>query len=190
MTSVYFIRHAVSPFSLGQEQRRGLSPAGLEDARKIADRLAGEGIDQIFSSSYRRAVETVSFLAAALNKDIIELEALRERAVGSLDIEIDEQQLLEAVQKSFQDPDYCLPGGETIREAQDRAIPVIQELIIDHEGKKIAIGTHGNIMTAILNYYNDSYGYEFWKSTTKPDIYKAEFESNKLVQLERLWEQR
>ncbi|WP_084760564.1 histidine phosphatase family protein [Cohnella panacarvi] len=77
--------------------------------------------------------------------------------------------------------------GETTRHAQDRAIPRIKQLLAEFAGKKIAIGTHGNIMTIILNYFDGSHGYEFWAQTSKPDIYKLEFDGERFVQVERLW---
>ena len=55
-------------------------------------------------------------------------------------------------------------------------------------GQKIAIGTHGNIMTIILNYFDKNYGYDFWLQTSKPDIYKLEFDGIELLRVNRLWE--
>ncbi|WP_251037861.1 histidine phosphatase family protein [Paenibacillus albidus] len=80
-----------------------------------------------------------------------------------------------------------MPGGESTRDAQKRAIPVIEQLIQRHAGSKIALGTHGNIMTIIMNYFDDKYGYEFFTQISKPDIYKLEFEGMKLILAERLW---
>jgi len=80
----------------------------------------------------------------------------------------------------------CRKGGTT-RQAQAMAIPKILQLLTDYKGKKIAIGTHGNIMTIILNYFDKSYGYDFLMQTSKPDIYKVEFQDTELVRVERLW---
>lgn len=81
-----------------------------------------------------------------------------------------EEEILKAIEQSFVDIDYSLPEGETTRQAQARAIPKILQLLSDYKGKKIAIGTHGNIMTIILNYFDKSYGYDFLVQTSKPDI--------------------
>lgn len=90
-----------------------------------------------------------------------------EKSVGS---EVSEEEILKAIEQSFVDIDYSLPEGETTRQAQARAIPKILQLLSDYKGKKIAIGTHGNIMTIILNYFDKSYGYDFLVQTSKPDI--------------------
>ncbi|MBA9086191.1 hypothetical protein FHR92_002664 [Fontibacillus solani] len=43
-------------------------------------------------------------------------------------------------------------------------------------------------MTLMMNYFDNTYGFEFWESTTMPDIYKLEFEENKLNNVTRLWD--
>lgn len=75
-----------------------------------------------------------------------------------------------------------------MRDVQNRAIPVIKDLLYNYTAKTIIIGTHGNVMTIILNYFNKEYGYQFWDSTTKPDIYKLVFSGEQLQSLQRVWE--
>lgn len=186
-TYIYFVRHAISPFSLDNERNRGLSEQGKQDSLRIAELLKDEGIDVIASSAYARAVDTVRPLADLLNKEIVLYEELVERLVASQKVEIGEEEILKAIEQSFVDIDYCLPEGETTRQAQARAIPKILQLLTDYRGKKIAIGTHGNIMTIILNYFDRSYGYDFLVQTSKPDIYKLEFRDTELLRVERLW---
>ncbi len=188
-TYLYFVRHAISPFSLDNERNRGLSQQGKLDAERVAEILKPNEIDIVVSSTFARAIDTVKPLADHMETDIILFEQLTERAIASLKYLLTEEELLIAIERSFVDIDYCLSEGETTRQAQSRAIPIIQQLLIDYAGKKIAIGTHGNIMTIILNYYDKSYGYDFWQSTSKPDIYKVEFEGTEFVNCERIYEQ-
>ncbi len=186
-TYIYLVRHAFSPFSLENERSRGLSEQGKEDSVRVAVLLKTEGIDLIVSSSYTRAVDTVKPLATQLNKEIIQFEELIERPIASLKYEVNEEDLLKGIEKSFIDIDYCMLEGETTRQAQDRSIPIIKQLLIENRGKKIAIGTHGNIMTIILNYFDMNYGFEFSVQASKPDIYKLEFEEIELRNVDRLW---
>ncbi|KRE47445.1 histidine phosphatase family protein [Paenibacillus sp. Soil724D2] len=190
-TSIYFIRHGLAPFSIEHERAGGssLSEQGKLDAMRVAEILSNEDIDVIVSSSYFRAIETVSPLAELLKKEIIPYIELTERPIASLNYAVSEEELLIAIEQSFVDIDFCMPEGETTRQAQERAIPLIKKLLSNFEGKKIAIGTHGNIMTIILNYFDSNYGFEFWKKTTKPDIYRLEFEEKELKLVKRLWNQ-
>jgi 2,3-bisphosphoglycerate-dependent phosphoglycerate mutase len=186
-TSIYMIRHAISPFILGEERNRGLSQQGLTDALRIKDILAEEGMEYFISSPYKRAIDTLKYLAEEAKQEIILFEELRERAVGSMEIHMDEKDFLDGIRTSFIDIDFKLPGGESTRAAQERSIPIVKQLLQQYEGSKIALGTHGNIMTIILNYFDSSYGYEFFGQTSKPDIYRLDFDGLNLTTVERLW---
>ncbi|QGQ99434.1 histidine phosphatase family protein [Paenibacillus psychroresistens] len=186
-TYIYFVRHAVSPYVFGNERARGLSEAGKMAALQVAEVLADEEINLIVSSSYSRAIETVKPLADQLNMPIIEFEELRERPIKGLNYQLTEPELLAGIEQSFIDIDYCLEGGETTREAQHRAVPILEKLLTDYAGQKIAIGTHGNILTILLKYYDTSYGYAFWQQTSQPDIYRLAFEDKQLTEVKRIW---
>lgn len=186
-TYIYMVRHAVSPFVVGDERNRGLSEQGIVDALRIKEILAKEGISHFVSSPYRRAIDTLKYLAEASQLEILIFEELRERNIGSTKIEIKPQEILQGIRTSFTDKHYKMPGGESTLEAQERAIPIVKQLLEQHKGGRIAMGTHGNIMTLILNYFDEVYGYEFFEQTSKPDIYKLEFHEMELVNVERLW---
>lgn len=187
-TTIYMVRHAESPFIFGKEKTRGLSEKGLADSRKIADIFKDADINCIASSSYRRAIQTVQYLADQKGLSIIEFEELRERPIKGLDYKMPWEDLIKAIEKSFSNIDYSLEGGESTREAQQRAIPIIDKLLCEYKGKNIIVGIHGNIMTIIMNYYDKRYGFKFWNSTSMPDIYKMTFELNELIKVERFWE--
>ncbi|MFC4777298.1 histidine phosphatase family protein [Paenibacillus sp. GCM10023252] len=186
-THIYMIRHAESPYVFGEERSRGLSDEGFQAAKKVADLLDSEEIDCIASSTYLRARQTVEYLAERKGLPIREYDELIERPIKGLDYKAPWEELLQAIAKSFNDYDYCLEGGESTKQAQQRAIPVILELLKEYEGKSIAIGTHGNIMTIIMNYFDQTYGFDFWNSTSKPDIYRMTFQAGQLVIVDRLW---
>lgn len=186
-TTIYMVRHAKSPFIFGQERTRGLSEEGLMDAKKLVERFRDIHVDGIVSSPYTRAIQTVKFIAESKGLSIIEYEDLRERPIKGLDYRISEDELLKAIEQSFKDKDYCMTGGETTNAAQERALPVIESLLKEYEGKVIVIGTHGNIMTIIMNYYKDEYGYDFWRSTSIPDVYKLTFSNLELEEVKRFW---
>jgi 2,3-bisphosphoglycerate-dependent phosphoglycerate mutase len=185
-TIIYFIRHAESIFVEGAERERGLTENGKRDTTIIRDTLKDERIDVFVSSPYQRAVDTIQLLADTAKRPIALEEDLRERQLSAVDLGKD--RFFEAKRKAFEEPDYAFPGGESSNEAQQRAIAVISRLLQQHNGKRIAIGTHGDIMTLMLNHYDKTYGFDFWKSTTMPDVYRLEFDpSHRLTGVTRLW---
>ena len=186
-TTIYMIRHAKSPFVFGQELTRELSTQGLIDAKKVADIMDNKKIDLIVSSPYKRAIQTIEEIATNKDIEIIVYEELRERQLKGA-FKLTEDEIYQAIKTSFEDIDFHLTDGESIRDVQNRAMPVIKNLLNNYEGKTIIIGTHGNVMTIIMNYFDKAYGYEFWKNTSKPDIYKLVFSGENLLSVHRLWE--
>ena len=62
--TVHLVRHADA--GPGPHEETGLSEAGRRRAGRIADQLAGSGIERILTSRYVRCVETVTPLAERL----------------------------------------------------------------------------------------------------------------------------
>ncbi|CAH1217761.1 hypothetical protein PAECIP111893_04303 [Paenibacillus plantiphilus] len=189
MTTIYMVRHAESPLILGEERIRGLSPRGHEDVKRVEEIMRFVEVDVVVSSPYARALLTVKGVAEAKGLPVIELEELRERPIVGLQDKLAQQAFTARIRQSFDDKDFVPDGGESTRQAQERAIPIIGELLRKYEGKSIVIGTHGNIMTIILNHYDDRYGVAFWESTSIPDIYRLDFAGEKLVGVRRMWEE-
>nr|WP_306812699.1 histidine phosphatase family protein [Paenibacillus soyae] len=181
------VRHAESPYALGEEKTRGLSREGAQEAKKAADLLEGVEIHAVCSSSYARARETVQELAERRELPIMEYDELVERSILGLEVQAPWEDIVAAIKRSFEDEEYALPGGESTRAAQQRAIPLFERLLEQYAGRSIAIGTHGNIMTIIMNYYDSRFGYDFWQSTSKPDIYRMVFDNRRLTSVERIW---
>jgi phosphohistidine phosphatase len=67
---LYLVRHGLADRSAwdGPDERRPLTPAGVERLERSAERLAGLGlgVDLILTSPLTRAVQTADILAAAL----------------------------------------------------------------------------------------------------------------------------
>lgn len=185
ITQIYMVRHADSPFSLDEEETRGLSEKGWRDAEKITEILLSERVEAFVSSSYARAIQTVEGAAKTLGLEIALDSRFRERDLAARDTFFEDFEM--AIQKVFADTEYAYPGGESNRVARERGVAGLQDILDTYRGKRVAIGTHGNIMTIIMNHYDPAYDFYFWKQTTKPDIYRLTFEENDLQQVTRLW---
>lgn len=186
-TYIYMARHAESPYSEGTERTRGLTPKGISDLSKVTEILQSEKIDVIISSPYARAVLTVEPIAKLLGHEIKIYEDLRERHFCSDDYILSDSDFSASIVRMFSDQGFSLPGGESNKDLLSRALPIFLELLVKYEGKRVLIGTHGNIMTVLMGYFNDQYDYKFSIQTTKPDIYKMIFRGDQLIKVERLW---
>ncbi|MFD1738719.1 histidine phosphatase family protein [Bacillus salitolerans] len=185
-TFIYMVRHGDSP-KVGDERTRGLTESGKSEAIRVADLLKMEGINAVVSSPYIRSILTVEKLADELGQDVLVYEDLKERVFSSKTNRISDKELFSILEKSFSDPKFALKGAESNIACQERAINVLKELLVTYRGRRVVIGTHGVVMTLMINYYDKSYDLDFLLSTSKPDIYKLEFINQDLIKVERLW---
>jgi len=161
-----------------------LSKQGAAAASLLAVRLSDQPITAVYSSTSRRAVETVSPLAEGLDLEIIMVEQLRERDVPEVPL----SEFEEMIKQAWQSPDTGPPGVESNVHAQARGLDVLKKLVARHPDHHIVIATHGNLMALIMNGLDRSYNYEFWRQLSFPDVYRLTFEHGKLSTVERHWE--
>lgn len=185
-TYIYMVRHGDSLRTGVDEWTRGLSPKGEEDARRVTECLRNEGLDALYSSPYIRAVHTIAGLAGVLGKKIILMDDLREKVWMEGNRQLPDESLPASLEQMYADPDFALPGGESNRECQARAVQALQEILRAHEGEKVAIGTHGLVMALMMSYFAPEYDLDFLLQTTKPDIYVMKFSGGELSGVERL----
>lgn len=182
VTTVFLVRHAHSDWSSGEA--RSLSKQGAATARLLGDRLSDLPISAIYSSSSRRAVETVSPLAERLGLEITMVERLRERDVPEVALGEFEQ----LIEEAWRSPEVSPRGGESNSHAQARGMDVLKKIVARHPGQQIVIATHGNLMALIMNGFDQSYDYEFWRRLSFPDVYRLTFDGDRLTSAERTWE--
>ncbi|ADC51290.1 Phosphoglycerate mutase [Alkalihalophilus pseudofirmus OF4] len=183
MTTIYFVRHAHSTYST-DELGRPLSKQGMEDAKKVTNVLKGEKIDIVLSSPYKRAIQTINGIAEFTGQSIGMVDNFRERVLTTTPAE----DFSHAIQRVWGDEAFSWPGGESNLDAQKRGISSLNEILDTYEGKHIVIGTHGNIMVLMMNYFDTSYDFSFWKTLDMPDIFKLTFCKKELKTVDRIWE--
>jgi 2,3-bisphosphoglycerate-dependent phosphoglycerate mutase len=149
---------------------RPLSRAGQLDADRLAVQLEVLPIAAVYSSPYRRSLETVSPLAARLHLPVQELPDLRERALGSFtSLSFDQ-----AVASTWADFDFAHAGGESNREARRRGLSAIRSLAARHPDEVVVAGTHGNLLALILSAFDDRIAFDFWRSLEFPDVLRLD----------------
>ncbi len=72
--------------------------------------------------------------------------------------------------------------------AQERGIESTFKILDNYKGKNVVIGTHGNIMVLIMNFFDRQYNFSFWQNLDMPDIYKLTFDGKVLRNVERIWD--
>lgn len=62
-----------------------------------------------------------------------------------------------------------------------------KKILKKYKGEKVVLGTHGAVMTLMMGYFDRQYDLEFLLKTSKPDIYRMEFNGEVLMETKRLW---
>lgn len=107
MTTVYFIRHAEPNYENHNDKERELTKKGVADSRLVTRYLADKQIDFVFSSPYRRAIDTVRSFAESAKLEIHTDDRFRERKIVDTWIE----DFGAFSRKQWADFSYKLGGG-------------------------------------------------------------------------------
>jgi probable phosphoglycerate mutase len=127
-----------------------LNDAGRGQATVLAEQLAGEGIDAIYSSDLLRASETARTVGRRLGVAVVEDQGLREIDVGSWSgLKRDE------IAARFPDGfERWMRGelghdGETREQLTERVVATVERIARAHAGETVLIVTHGGAIRAI-----------------------------------------
>jgi probable phosphoglycerate mutase len=154
MTELLIVRHGETDFNR-QLRFQGqvdvpLNATGLEQAGRLARRLAGEPFEGLIASDLQRAWQTAEPLAASRAQPAARLPALREQAFGLVEgltapeIQARHPELWEGWLRH--DPDFAMPGGESTRQFHARVVQAVRELAEANAGRRLVIVTHGGVL--------------------------------------------
>ncbi len=174
MKIVYLVRHCSAT---GQEPGAILSEFGHHQAAELASFFKEIKIDQIISSPYTRALHSIQPTAQLKNISITIDEKLAERTLSTSNL----PNWLELLEETFTDLDLKFDGGESSREATNRAVNVVNET-----PNNCILVTHGNLMSLILRNFDDSIGFQEWQALSNPDVYTLTLVNNEST-IEHLW---
>ncbi len=178
MTVIYFIRHCEPNFNTREDRVRELTEKGLEDRKYISDFFTGKDIDIIFSSPYKRCLDTIEPLAISKDLLIHPTENFKERRIGTWVEDFNSYAI-----KQWNDFDYKLINGESLSEVQSRNILELNKILHEYESKNIVIATHGTAFSTILNYYNKSFDYQSFQmiKSIMPFISCMKFDKDQMI---------
>jgi 2,3-bisphosphoglycerate-dependent phosphoglycerate mutase len=171
--TLLLVRHAEPEAALPGEplgDERSLTPGGREQALRVARSLAGLEVKAVYSSPYRRAVETMAPIAQGRGLTVQIMDELRERRLTTQAMSEDER--LRHSILSAQDGDYRAPGGESRREAAERGIAAISEIRRRHNQRLVVIGSHAGLIRIILSTFDSRADLEFGRTMPMPAVYR------------------
>ncbi|MDP3058904.1 MAG: histidine phosphatase family protein [bacterium] len=156
MTKIYFVRHAQADNSINDTSVRPLTEKGWSDTRRVTATLKNIDIAAIYSSPYRRTIETVAHLAAERNLNIQRVDDFRERAVG----EGWNGELPSLAKLQWADLDFKSGNGESLREVQARNTKALYGVLATEGSSNIVIATHGTALSTIMAHFIPEFSYD------------------------------
>ena len=174
MNRVYFVRHAKPDFSIHDDLTRPLTQEGLKDSKKVAEYFRDKNVSKIYSSPYKRSIDTIKEVSNIFKLDIEIVEDFRERKISNDWIE----DFTSFTQNQWNDFEYKLNNGETLNEVQCRNIRELHRILMENNEQNIIIGTHGTALSTIINYYDKNFDYSSFDKVKNimPWIVYIEFE--------------
>jgi probable phosphoglycerate mutase len=159
MTTFALIRHAehrlVGHTMVGRASGVRLSPEGVGQAERLAERLAGSSIGALYSSPLERAVHTAVAIAARVGVEVEVAEELNEIEFGAWtnrtleDLRpVEEWRRFNLFRSGSE-----IPGGEMMVEVQGRMLRLIERLCRVHPEQAVALVSHGDVIKATLAHY-------------------------------------
>ena len=156
-TKLLLIRHGETAWN-AEHRIQGtldipLSPLGMLQSARLADCLANEPIEAVYSSGQSRAWLTAAPVAARLGLQVIAEPRLRERSFGvfeglTLD-EIAARYPAEFIKWRERDPAWRPEGGESGQQLIDRVMSAVAEIVARHKNQTVALVSHGGVLDVV-----------------------------------------
>jgi probable phosphoglycerate mutase len=172
-TEILLVRHGESqpvdpdqPFELVDGHGDPpLDPVGVEQAQRLANRLAGEDIAAIYVTTLRRTVETAAPLAQRLGLEPRIEPNLREVFLGEwegglLRVKAAERDpaFLRAIEEERWD---LIPGAESGDVFRERVTRGIANVAGAHPDERVVVVTHGGVIGQVLASATGARGFAF-----------------------------
>ncbi|MDQ3963700.1 MAG: histidine phosphatase family protein [Actinomycetota bacterium] len=159
MTTLYLVRHAVTVDTgkrlTGWTEGVPLTDEGIAQARAVAKALAAVPFKALYSSPIDRTLETARAIAEPHR-----LQVRTRRGLGEIDYGDWTDRPLKALartklwQRVTSYPSGVrFPNGETLREAQVRAIEEIEKIHDEHPKGAVCCVSHGDVIKLVLAHY-------------------------------------
>jgi uncharacterized phosphatase len=149
-TTILLVRHGETDWNVERRVQghtdRPLNDRGREQAHSLAERLASERLDAVYSSDLQRALDTARPTAAAHGLDVVPLPALREKDFGTWE-GLSDTEIRTRFPQSASGP---WGDAETTEDVAARVLDALRDVAERHPGGRVLVVTHGGPLRAVL----------------------------------------
>ncbi|MFH0890413.1 MAG: histidine phosphatase family protein [Candidatus Liptonbacteria bacterium] len=156
MERIVLIRHGETAKNVegvmhGSDDAELLTPLGIKQIKKTAEKLKGYSPSRVYSSKEARSIQSGELIAKELSMELESVDGMQERDWGELS-----NQPWSEIQKIL-DPmnleeryDYVPPGGESWRQFEERLIKALSLIIENCRDETVVVVTHGGAIRALM----------------------------------------
>ena len=158
-TRLYLVRHG--QVADGHTHRYhgqndiGLSPLGVKQLEDLAAQLQDRPMAAVYASDLSRAFEGARLICRGRGFKPLAVPEFREVHFGRWEgLSFDEiaGQYPQELKGRFEDlANFRIPGGESLMDVRRRALPRLNELIKEHQGRALLIVAHAGLNRIILS---------------------------------------
>ncbi|HUG33231.1 MAG TPA: histidine phosphatase family protein [Anaerolineales bacterium] len=160
-TRLYLVRHGATQltaedrFSGSDAERVHLSDEGRAQVEHLARRLSDDKLEAVYCSPLDRTLETATILAAPHKLTPVSKDSLREISHGHWDgltrAEVEEKFGNEYAAWEADPFTFAPEGGESGLSVLARALPVIREIVVAHEGRNVLVVSHKATLRLLIS---------------------------------------
>lgn len=181
ITALILIRHGETDWNVkGRYQGQAdppLNARGLAQAHQLARELRGLGLDVLYTSPLRRALETAQVLAQSLGLPLHLEPRLMEIHQGDWQCRLrsDIAARYPDLFERWQAEPWAVtpPGGESLAQVQARVYAALDDILARHQGKRVGLVTH-RIPIALIKVRYQGLDPDTVRTLQLPNIYWEE----------------
>jgi probable phosphoglycerate mutase len=172
-TEILLVRHGESaPVVIGEPHPLvdghgdpELAPEGVEQAERVADRLANERVDAIYVTNLRRTAQTAAPLARRLGLEPIVEPDFREVFLGEWEGGMFRVKVAEngpIAQRMWAEQRWdVIPGAESVEALETRLRTAMQRLVARHPDERVVVVSHGGVIGTLLSLASGATAFAF-----------------------------
>ena len=173
---LYLVRHANPQIDAAVPANQWqLSAAGIERAHQLAQYLDKAGIQAVISSPEAKAIQTAQILAEQWGLEVEVMDGIHEHErPWSPDSFTRVVEFQSRIQQFFLQPGELVFGAETADQCHARFEGALRQIISQHQNRRLAVVTHGTVLSLLLSRYNRLDVFTFWQALGMPASIRVE----------------
>ena len=163
MTTIYLVRHGIT---LANKENRfagrtdeELHLEGKDQVRQVGEQLLDKNISAVYCGPAKRTTQSAAILGSVLNVPFVTLEELEEINIphwdGLTKDEIRRNCGDEYPSWLNRPQSFSLPGCETLKQVQERAVGIVNRLLEQHDSGSLVLVSHLIVLRCLVLYYQE-----------------------------------